>query len=236
MQSLQGKKALITGGSRGIGRATALYLSDEGAELALIASSENSFADIKKELDERGAKYVTAAADISDEKAVEGAVGYIKQQLGSVDILINNAGVIAHGKFHETSAEEFRRLLDVNVMGIVHVTQQVLPMMIEQNRGDIINIASMAGVKGSPGASAYSASKFAVIGLSESLMQEVRPHNIRVSTLTPSLVETEMTRGDERNPEKFTQAEDMAEFIVSQLKLEQRTFVKSAATWATNPF
>ncbi|GEL06629.1 3-ketoacyl-ACP reductase [Salisediminibacterium halotolerans] len=236
MQSLQGKKVLITGGSRGIGRATALYLADEGAELALIASSENSFTDIKKELDERGAKYVTAAADISDEKAVEGAVGYIKQQLGSVDILINNAGVIAHGKFHETSADEFRRLLDVNVMGIVHVTQQVLPMMIEQNQGDIINIASMAGVKGSPGASAYSASKFAVIGLSESLMQEVRPHNIRVSTLTPSLVETEMTRGDERNPEKFTQAEDMAEFIVSQLKLEQRTFVKSAATWATNPF
>lgn len=236
MQSLQGKKAIITGGSRGIGRATALQLAKEGVELGLIASSDGSFTDVKKELDQLGAKYVTAAADISDEKAVQGAVGYIKQQLGNIDILINNAGVIAHGKFLETPTDEFRRLLDVNVMGIVYVTQQVLPMMIEQDRGDIVNVASMAGVKGSPGASAYSASKFAVIGLSESLMQEVRPHNIRVSTLTPSLVETEMTRGDERNPEKFTQAEDMAEYIVSQLKLEQRTFVKSAATWATNPF
>ena len=236
MQSLKGKKALITGGSRGIGRATAIELAKEGCELGLIARSENSFTDVKKDLDQLEARYVTAAADIADEEAVKSAVTHVQEQLGRIDILINNAGIIGHGKFHEIPPEEWRRILDTNVMGIVHVTQAVLPGMIDHDRGDIINISSMAGVKGSSGSSAYSASKFAVVGLSEALMQEVRPHNIRVSTLTPSLVETEMTRGDERDPEKFTQAEDMAEYITSQLKLEQRTFVKSAATWATNPF
>ncbi|WP_106494537.1 3-ketoacyl-ACP reductase [Lentibacillus sp. Marseille-P4043] len=239
MQSLQGKKALITGGSRGIGRATALELAKEGVELGLIARSEESFGTIQTELTELGATFITAAADVADEAEVQQAVDKIEQQLGSIDILINNAGIGARGSFLELSIETWKNVLDTNVMGMVYVTKAVLPGMIKRNRGDIINISSMSGLKGTEGSSAYSASKFAVIGLSESLMQEVRRNNIRVSVFTPSLVETDFTRGKNSNqpdPEKFTQPEDLAEYMTSLLKLEQRSFIKTSAIWATNPF
>jgi 3-oxoacyl-[acyl-carrier protein] reductase len=239
MQSLKGKKVLITGGSRGIGRATALELAKEGAELGLIARSEQSFEAIRKELTDIGAKFVTSAADVSNEEEVNQAVKEIEEKLGSIDILINNAGIGARAPFLELTTETWKNVLDTNVMGIVYVTKAVLPGMIERNRGDIVNISSMSGLKGTEGSSAYSASKFAVIGLSEALMQEVRRHNIRVMVLTPSLVETDFTRlrsSHERNPEKFTQAEDLAEYIASMLKLEHRSFIKTSAIWATNPF
>ncbi|UTR12816.1 3-ketoacyl-ACP reductase [Evansella sp. LMS18] len=239
MQSLKGKKALITGGSRGIGRATALALAKEGVELGLIARTEQSFEQINQELKELDATFITAAADVSSEPEVQQGVEKIESELGQIDILINNAGIGTYGKFLNLTTDQWKKMLDINVMGIVHVTKAVLPGMIEKDKGDIINISSMSGLKGTKGSSAYSASKFAVIGMSEALMQEVRPHNIRVSVLTPSLVETDMTRGKEnaeRNPDKFTQAEDLAEYMVHQLKLEQRTFIKTAQMWATNPF
>jgi len=239
MQSLKGKKALITGGSRGIGRATALALAKQGVELGLIARSETSFDTIRKELTELGATFVTATADVAQENEVQQAVSKIEDQLGGIDILINNAGVGARGSFMELSTDEWKKVLDTNVMGIVYATKASLPGMIEKNKGDIINISSMSGLKGTEGSSAYSASKFAVIGMSESLMQEVRRHNIRVSVLTPSLVDTEFTRGrdsESRDPNKFMQAEDIAEHIVGLLQLEQRIFIKTSAQWATNPF
>ncbi|TDL31873.1 3-ketoacyl-ACP reductase [Jeotgalibacillus sp. S-D1] len=239
MQSLKGKKVLITGGSRGIGGATAIALAKEGAELGLIARSEESFDSIRGELTEIGAVFAVAAADVSRETMVQQAVTKLEQELGSFDVIINNAGVGVYGSFMELTTDEWRKVLDTNVMGIVHVTKAALPGMIEKNRGDIINISSMSGLKGTEGSSAYSASKFAVIGMSESLMQEVRRNNIRVSVLTPSLVETDLTRGNnsnDRNPEKFMQAEDVAEYIVSLLKLEQRTFIKTSQLWGTNPF
>ncbi|WP_404332401.1 3-ketoacyl-ACP reductase [Mesobacillus maritimus] len=239
MQSLKGKKALITGGSRGIGRATALALAKQGVELGLIARSEGSFDSIRKELTDLDATFVTATADVSQESEVQQAVSKIEDELGGIDILINNAGVGARGSFLELATDEWKKVLDTNVMGIVYVTKAVLPGMIEKNKGDIINISSMSGLKGTEGSSAYSASKFAVIGMSESLMQEVRRHNIRVSVLTPSLVDTEFTRGrdsEPRDPNKFMQAEDIAEHILGLLQLEQRIFIKTSAQWATNPF
>lgn len=239
MQSLKGKKALITGGSRGIGRATALALAKQGVQLGLIARSEESFNAIRKELTDLGATFVTATADVSQETEVQQAVRKIEEELGGIDILINNAGVGARGSFMELSTDEWKKVLDTNVIGIVYATKAALPRMIEKNKGDIINISSMSGLKGTEGSSAYSASKFAVIGMSESLMQEVRRHNIRVSVLTPSLVDTEFTRGrdsEPRDPNKFMQAEDIAEHIVGLLQLEQRIFIKTSAQWATNPF
>ncbi|RLL43764.1 3-ketoacyl-ACP reductase [Oceanobacillus piezotolerans] len=237
MQSLKGKKALITGGSRGIGRATALELAKEGGEVGLVARTENSFDVIRKELSQLGVKFAVAAADVSNETEVQHAVGKIEAELGAIDILINNAGVGASGSFMELSTDTWKKLLDINLMGMVYVTKAVLPSMIERNKGDIINISSMSGLKGTEGSSAYSASKFAVIGMSEGLMQEVRRHQIRVSVLTPSLVETDLTRdGDQRDPDRFTQPEDLAEYMVSLLKLEQRSFIKTSAIWATNPF
>ncbi|AGV99426.1 3-ketoacyl-ACP reductase [Streptococcus pneumoniae] len=123
-------------------------------------------------------------------------------------------------------------------MGVYYATRAALPSMIEQQSGDIINISSTAGQKGAPVTSAYSASKFGVLGLTESLAMEVRKHNIRVTALTPSTVATDMAVDlglTDGNPDKVMQAEDIAEFIVAQLKLNKRTFIKSAGLWSTNP-
>lgn len=123
-------------------------------------------------------------------------------------------------------------------MGVYYVTRAILPAMIEHKTGDIINISSTAGQRGAAVTSAYSASKFGLIGLSDSLMQEVRKHNIRVSTLTPSTVATELAIGlnlTDGNPDKVMQPEDLAEFIVSNLKLNRRVFVKDGGLWSTNP-
>lgn len=237
MQTLQGKTALITGASRGIGKAAAQALAEEGVTLGLIATSEKSLQPVTEELESAGAVFAAAPADVSNEKQVSAAVKELEEKIGAFDIIINNAGIAVRGDFMDIPTEDWQKALNVNVMGIVHVTKAALPGMIDKNKGDIINVSSMSGLKGTKGSSAYSASKFAVVGMSESLMQEVRPHNIRVSTLTPSLVETDLTRGDEeKNPHKFTQAEDVAEYIVSLLKLEQRTFIKTSAQWGTNPF
>ena len=123
-------------------------------------------------------------------------------------------------------------------MGTYYVTRAVLPGMIEQSSGDIINISSTAGERGGAVTSAYSASKFGLLGLTESLMQEVRKHNIRVTALTPSTVATDLAFAEnltDGNPENVMQPEDLAELMVAQLKLHTRVFIKSAGLWSTNP-
>ena len=129
-------------------------------------------------------------------------------------------------------------IVRVNLFGVYYATRAVLPGMIERQTGDIINVASTAGQRGAAGTSAYSASKFALLGLPESLMQEVRKQNIRVSVLTPSTVATELAISNhltDGNPEKAMQAEDLAELIIAQLKLNRRVFIKEAGMWSTNP-
>ena len=161
-----------------------------------------------------------------------------RQELGPIDILLNNAGISKFGKFMELTPEEWTNIVDVNVKGVYYTTRAVLPEMVERQAGDIINISSTAGQKGGPVTSAYSASKAAVIGLSESLMMEVRKDNIRVVTLTPSTVATDMAKELELtdgNPEKVMQAEDLAELIVAQLKLNNRVVLKHAGLWSNNP-
>ncbi|GAA0453775.1 3-ketoacyl-ACP reductase [Alkalibacillus silvisoli] len=239
-QKLEGKITYITGASQGIGRATAIELANEGVHVGLIARTESKLNELKEEVNRYGVKSEVAIVDISDLKSVEQTINNLVSTLGAPDILINNAGISTKGKFLETDPEEWKRTFDVNVFGMYHVTRAVLPYMIDQDRGDIINISSSNGLKATAGSSAYSASKFAVQGMSEALMQEVRPHNIRVFTMNPSLVATELPFGeelDEKNdPEKFMQPEDLAEFMVAQLKLNQRIFIKQSLQWATNPF
>ena len=136
--------------------------------------------------------------------------------------------------------EEWKRMIDVNLMGTYYVTHAVLPQLIEKNGGDIINISSTNGLNGAATASAYSASKFGVIGFTESLAQEVRRNNIRVSALTPSTVATDLAMDlsliKENDDSKIMQPEDIAEFIINQLKLNPRIYVKTASFIATNPF
>jgi len=238
MQNLKGKTALITGAGRGIGRATAIAFAKEGINIGLVGRTAVNLEIVAKELEQYDVEVTMATADVSDNASVIAAVEHVKSELGQIDILINNAGIGKFSKFLDLSPEEFKEIIDVNLMGVYYVTRAVLPDMIERESGDIINISSTAGEKGGPVTSAYSASKFGVLGLTESLMYEVRKHNIRVTALTPSTVGTDMAidaKLTDGNPDSVMQAEDLAEVMVAQLKLNRRVFIKSTGVWSTNP-
>lgn len=238
MQDIKNKVALITGGGRGIGRATAIELAKEGVNVGLVGRTLENLEKVKAELQAYGVNVAVAAADVTNLDEITTAVESIKSELGPIDILLNNAGISKFGGFMELTPEEWTNIIDVNLKGVYYTTRAVLPEMIERQTGDIINISSTAGERGGPVTSAYSASKFGVIGLSESLMQEVRKHNIRVSTMTPSTVATEMAAElnlTDGNPEKVMQPEDLAELIVIQLKLHPRVVLKHAGLWSNNP-
>ena len=238
MESLAGKVALVTGAGKGIGRAVALALAKEGVHVGLLARTESQLKEVAEEVTAAGVKAAVVTADVADIEAVNQAAAQVKEQLGAVDILINNAGTATFGKFLELEPAEWEKNIQVNLMGVYYTTRAVLPDMIERSTGDIINISSTAGLRGSAVTSAYSASKFAVMGLSESLMQEVRKHNIRVSALTPSTVVTDLAESHNLisgDPERVMHPEDLAEFIIGQLKLNRRLFIKEASLWSTNP-
>ncbi|MGG4180009.1 3-ketoacyl-ACP reductase [Virgibacillus pantothenticus] len=238
-QEIKGKVAYITGAGRGIGRATALALAKEGVHVGLIARTKSKLEAAVKEATAYGVKASYAVADIANSEEINQTINDLESSLGSADILINNAGIGAHGNFLEMEPEAWKHTFEVNVFGTYHVTRAVLPQMIKKNQGDIIMISSSNGLKGTAGSTSYSASKFAIQGMSEALMQEVRRNNIRVFTLNPSLVATELAFGDqlaEKNEDKYMQPEDLAEYMVAQLKLHPRIFIKQSLQWATNPF
>lgn len=238
MESLQGKNAIITGAGKGLGKAIAIALAAEGVNVGLIGRTEKDLISLAEELKKYAVKVSTATADVSNMEAVNVAVNTIKTDLGAIDILINNAGVAAFGKFLVLDPQQWKEIIDINLMGVYYVARAVLPEMIERQIGDIVNISSTAGKNGSALTSAYSASKFGLIGLSESLMQEVRKHNIRVSTMLPSTVATDMALQlnlTDGNPDKVMQPEDFAELLIAQLKLNRRVFVKESGIWSTNP-
>ncbi len=238
MESLKGKIALVTGAGKGIGRAIAIALAQEGVHVGLMARTEKDLQSLAEEVKELGVKASIAIADVSDINSVNLAVESIQKELGNIDILINNAGTGTFGKFLELQPAEWENQIKVNLFGVYYVTRAVLPQMIEKQSGDIINISSTAGLKGNAGTSAYSASKFGVMGLTESLMMEVRKHNIRVSALTPSTIVTDLAKSANlinNNEAKLIHPEDFAELIIAHLKLNRRVFIKEASIWSTNP-
>ncbi|MHA7966471.1 3-ketoacyl-ACP reductase [Paenibacillus sp. CAU 1782] len=236
---LNNKTAIITGAGKGIGKATAIKLASEGVNLGLISRTASDLEQAKKELEDAyGIQVYIAAADISVKEQVDTAIAALIQQLGSADILINSAGIADFGTVLDMDSDKWENIIQTNLFGTYYACRAVLPAMIAQNTGNIINISSTAGEKGFANGSAYCASKFAVMGLTEALMQEVRKSNIRVTALTPSTVNTGMAVGlglkigDE---DHMMQPEDVAELILAGLKLPQRVLLKSAGIWTTNP-
>lgn len=236
---LKNKTAIITGAGKGIGKATAIALAGEGVNLGLVARSSADLESLQAFLTTSyGVKVFFAAADVSNRSEVDGAIRSLIEKLGTIDILINNAGTSTFGTVVDMDPNEWERIVQTNLMGTYYVTRAVLPTMLKQSSGTIVNIASTAGERGAATTSAYSASKFAVMGFTESLMQEVRKSNIRVTALTPSTVNTELAVksglkiGDE---DRMMQPEDVAELILATVKLPSRVFIKSAGIWTTNP-
>ncbi|GIZ08711.1 3-ketoacyl-ACP reductase [Flavobacterium sp. UMI-01] len=238
MTVLQNKNALITGAGKGIGKAIAVALAKEGVNVILLARTQADVDAVANEITQYGVKSLALTADVASVESVNAAIAKAFSEFNTIDILINNAGIAAFGNFMQMEITDWERIIQVNLMGTYYVTRAVLPNMIERKTGDIINISSTAGLAGNALTSAYSASKFAVLGLTDSLMQEVRKHNIRVTALTPSTVATDMAKDlnlTDGNPEKVMQSEDIAELIVAQLKLNRRVFIKNSSIWSTNP-
>ena len=238
MENLKGKKAIITGGGKGLGKATAIAFAKEGIDVAITGRNEQNLIDTVSELKSYGVMAIYEIFDVGNPTEVKVGIERILHQFGSVDILVNNAGIAAFGSFLEMDPEKWNAIIQTNVMGMYYVTKEVLPYLITKNQGDIINVSSTAGITGNANTSAYSASKFAVIGMSEALMKEVRKNNIRVCTLTPSTIASDMSLElgiTDGNVEKVLQPEDFAALIVLGLQLPRRAMLKSASLWSTNP-
>ncbi len=238
MVSIKGKNALVTGAGKGIGKAMAIALAQEGVNVALLSRTKEDLETVAKEIEKYNVSVVVVTADVASMDSVNNAAKIIFKTFDSIDILINNAGIGKFANFMDLEAEAWEEVIKINLMGTYYVTRAFLPKMIEQKAGDIINISSTAGLKGNAMTSAYSASKFAVLGLTESLMQEVRKHNIRVTALTPSTIATDMAidlKLTDGNPENVMQSEDFAELVIAQLKLNRRVFIKESSIWSTNP-
>ena len=238
MENLKGKKAIVTGGGKGLGKATAIAFAKEGIDVAITGRNEQNLLNTVTELKSYGVNAIYELFDVGNHAEVKDGIERILHQFKSVDILVNNAGIAAFGSFLEMSPDKWNAIIQTNVMGMYYVTKEVLPYLITKNQGDIINVSSTAGITGNANTSAYSASKFAVIGMSEALMKEVRKNNIRVCTLTPSTIASDMSLElgiTDGNIEKVLQPEDFAELIVLGLKLPRRAMLKSASLWSTNP-
>lgn len=239
MGNLRGKKAIITGGNRGLGKAAALAFAKEGIDVAITGRNENSLQETVAELKALGVNATYVIFNVGNYEEVQQGIKEIITTFGSVDILVNNAGVAAFGSLNDMKVDQWSEIIQTNVMGMYFVTKEVLPYLIDKNEGDIINVSSTAGLTGNANTSAYSASKFAVIGMSESLMKEVRKNNIRVCTLTPSTIASDMSIelgiANKNSEESVLQPDDFAELIVAGLKLPRRAMLKGASLWSTNP-
>lgn len=186
---MKNKVAMITGASVGIGRAVALQMAEKGAKLVVLDMNKETLANLEKELKEMNVEFMSFVCDVSDEKAVNEAVQAATEKFGGIDILINNAAIWrVKSLFWKTSVETWRKLLDVNVMGVVYCTNAVLPKMMEKGYGRIVNVASVAGVYGNANMSVYSATKGALISMSKALAKEVAQMGIIVNCVSPGMV------------------------------------------------
>jgi NAD(P)-dependent dehydrogenase (short-subunit alcohol dehydrogenase family) len=223
MVDLAGKIALVTGGTRGIGRAIAKSLANAGATVVITARDEIAIRRMVDELKPAGgaAGYV---CDVRDYEQVKSVFAKVAEDLGGVDILINNAGVGTFDTVESTSVEDFRAVLERNLFGVFYCCHEAIPLMKQRGGGYIINVSSLAGTNAHPRMAAYNASKFGLNGFSEALMQEVRHDGIKVSYIMPGSVNTEFG-GDEPGDEKSwqLQPDDVARVVMDLLEYPARS-------------
>jgi 3-oxoacyl-[acyl-carrier protein] reductase len=238
MNNLENKVIIITGGSKGIGRVTALWLAKQNARLVLASRKIADLMKIKDELQLPDDRILLVQADVSNEEDCSSIVNQAVEKFGRVDVLINNAAQFNRSKVIDLDLNDFDRVWKTNVRGVIAMTQRVLPHMINQNEGTILNISSTSGKRGYVTGAAYAASKFALNGFTECLLREVRENNIRVLTISPSMVDTKIKNEEElKNSGKgvYMRAEDVADSILMCLNLPQRALIKDIEIWGTNP-
>ncbi len=218
---LAGRIAIVTGGTRGIGRAIAKSLVGAGAKVALTARDQREIANTISELNAVGPG--TAAGYVCDVRDYE-QVKSVFAEIGGIDVLVNNAGIGIFAPVESMSVEDFRAVLETNVFGVFYCCREAIPLMKQRGGGYIINISSLAGTNAHPEMAAYNASKFGLNGFSEALMQEVRHDGIKVSYIMPGSVNTEFG-GDEPSDEKSwqLQPDDIARVVLNLLQYPDRS-------------
>jgi 3-oxoacyl-[acyl-carrier protein] reductase len=211
--SLSSAVALVTGGSRGIGRAIALRLAAMGASVAICGRDLKALQSVEAELSGRTARVFSQVADVTRSADVASLLAKTGAALGPVSILVNNAGVGGFGPAHEKSEEDWDRVLNTNLKSVFLVSRAVAPSMIRAGRGDIINISSLAGRNAFAGGGLYCASKWGVQGLSACMAEDLREHGIRVSVICPGSVATEFSGRGPKDPSKALTANDVAHAV-----------------------
>ncbi len=199
----QDRTVLVTGAGRGIGRSVALRFAEEGARVALVARTEKNLLETERLLSGRGGRCLSIPADITQRGAAEECVAHAEAELGSIDVLVNNAANFLWKPFLKMTPEDWDLVLATNLTGAANFCRAVLPGMMARRRGRIVNVSSIHGVRGDANLAAHSAAKFGLIGLTQSLAREFRSHNIAVNAVCPGAVENKMEESgaeDRREP------------------------------------
>ena len=224
--SLDGRRALITGASSGIGEATAFAMAAQGAGVALAARRGDRLEDLAGRINSAGGRAVAIEADVADEDQARALVERSAEELGGLDCVVNNAGVMLLGLVQGADTEQWRRMVDVNLLGLLYCTHAAVPLMRDGGGGDVVNVSSVAGRTANMGAAVYNLTKFGVTAFSEALRQECSHINVRVICIEPGFVETELQSHNEdpmvlehiekmkKSAGKVLEADDIARAIV----------------------
>jgi NADP-dependent 3-hydroxy acid dehydrogenase YdfG len=210
MPSLDGRKILITGGSSGIGEATALAVAREGGSVAVGARRKERLDELVAKIEGDGGNAVAIEADISEESQAKALVEGAKEAMGGLDGLVNNAGVMLLGPLQGADPEEWRTMINVNCLGLLYCTHYALPLIRDGGGGDVVNVSSVAGRTAALGSGVYNMTKWGVVGFSESLRQEGAHIGVRVTCVEPGFVETEL-QGHNTNPMVIERLEQVRE-------------------------
>ena len=224
---MSNRAAIVTGASRGIGRAIALRLAREGFDLALAARTESDLEAAARECEAEGATALAVASDVSREEDVKRLFDDTRERFGRLELLVNNAGLGVYGPLVETTFDDYERMMGVNLRGVFLCSREAMRWMTQADRGTIVNVASVVGIKGYANQSLYTASKHGVVGLTKVIAEEGREHGIRAHVICPGGVATDMVsqaRPDIR-PEELLQPEDVADLVLYLVNLPARAMV-----------
>lgn len=226
MAKLDGMVAVVTGASSGIGEASAEALAAEGAHVVIAARRTDRLEDLKQRIETGGGRAIVVECDVTDEEQAHDLIRETKDEFGRVDILVNNAGVMLLSKVEKGLSDQWRQMFDVNVLGLLYVTDAAIAVMKEQGSGHIVNISSVAGRRTRPGLGVYSGTKYAVNAISEALRGELAADGVRVTVVEPGAVDTEL-------PDHITD-EEARENLSGVLEIErlQAEDIANAVTYA----